>query len=114
MTLADLEQQIHDAIEAEDSETLELYAEYSAERLNELGETLCLAVIGADFRAWASVMAVAAQKLPALASALEAIEEHVTRSRAAFIEQLARRRADEIEHNAQQSAELEEVFRRAS
>lgn len=114
MTLADLEQQIHDAIEAGDSETLELYAEYSAEQLNELGETLCLAVIAADFRAWASVMAVAAQKLPALASALEAIEEHITRSRAAFIEQLAQKRADEIEHSAQCRGELNHEFRRAS
>jgi hypothetical protein len=114
MHLKEIKQSIREALDADDTETHELYAVHCAERLNELGETLCLAIKRTDLRAWQSLMAVAAQKAPALADALEAIEEHITRQRATFIEQRAQNLADQAEHEAQQLADLNEEFRRAS
>lgn len=106
MTLNEIETSVHEAIDAGDANTLEHYAEHVAESINPLTEALCLAIIGMDFRAWASVMAAASQKSPALADALESIERHIDRQRAAFIERRARRLSDEAEHNAQLLAEL--------
>ncbi|WP_324731010.1 hypothetical protein [Pseudomonas paeninsulae] len=100
MNLNELEQHIHDAIEAGDRDTLELYAEYAAERLNELGEVLCLAVIRQD--------------LAALARAVEVIEHHVDRSRAAFTGALALKRMGQVEHEAQCRAELNVELRRSA
>lgn len=114
MSIREIEQSIHEAIDAGDSDTLDAYAEHCAESLNELGELACRAVIGTGYPAWLSIMAVASQKSPALAGALEAIEEHITRQRAVFIEQRAQSLADQAEHEAQQLADLNEEFRRAS
>lgn len=112
MTLNDIESSAHEAIDAGNPETLGLYAEHCAESLNELGEMLCLAIISTDHRAWASVMAVAAQTSPALADSLESIEQHIDRQRAAFIEKRARNLADAAEHNAQCLAELQAELNR--
>lgn len=106
MTLADIEVSIHEAIDGGDPDTVEYYAAHCAESLNELGELLCAAIIGTDFRAWASVMAVAAQKSPALADAFESIEAHIDRQRASFIEARARNIADAAEHSMQMLTEL--------
>lgn len=107
MTLSEIEISIHESIDAGDADTLEMYSAHCAEHLNELAEMLCLAIIGTDHRAWASVMALASQKSPALADALESIEQHIDRSRAGFIEARARNLADAAEHNAQCLAELQ-------
>lgn len=107
MNLADIEVSIHEAIDAGDPDTIEMYAAHAAESLAELGELLCAAIIGTDHRAWHSVMALAHQKSPALADALEAIEQHCDRQRASFIEARARNLADAAEHNAQCLAELQ-------
>lgn len=114
MNLAKIEQSLHEAIDAGDTDTLEHYAEHVAESMNPLTEALCLAIIGMDFRAWASVMAVAAQKAPALADALESIEKHIDKQRAAFIERRSRRLSDEAEHNAQMLAELQAELNRGA
>lgn len=114
MTLSDIESSVHEAIDAGDPVTLELYAERCAESLNELGELLCAAIIGTDHRAWASVMAAAAQKAPALADALEAVEQHCDRSRAAFIELRALKLADAAEHDKQMLAELQSELNRGA
>lgn len=114
MSLAEIEQSLHEAIDAGDTDTLEHYAEHVAESMNPLVEALCLAIIGMDFRAWASVMAMAAQKSPALADALEAVEQHVDRQRASFIEKRARNIADASEHDAQMLAELNSELNRGS
>lgn len=106
MTLADIESSIHESIDSGDPDTLEHYAEHVAESMNPLTEALCLAIIGTNYGAWTSVMAVAAQKAPAMADALESIEEHIDRQRASFIEARARSIADAAEHNAQLLAEL--------
>lgn len=106
MNLAEIESSVHEAIDAGDPDTIEMYAEHVAESMNPLVEALCLAIIGMDFRAWASVMAVAAQKSTALADALESIEAHCDRQRASFIEARARNLADAAEHHAQMLAEL--------
>ena len=112
MTLAEIEQSVHEALDAGDHDTLALYAEHAAESMNPLVEALCLAVIGTDYRAWSSVMAVASQKAPALADSLESIERHIDRNRAAFIESRASKLADEAEHNAQCLAELQAELNR--
>lgn len=114
MTIQEIEQSVHEAIDAGDSNTLELYAEHCAESLAELGESLCLAVIEMDRPQWLAVMSVASQKAPKLADALEAIEEHITRERAAFIESRALKISDEAEHDAMCRAELNRELRRAS
>lgn len=106
MSLAEIEQSLHEAIDAGDTDTLEHYAEHVAESMNPLTEALCLAIIGSDYSAWTSVMAVAAQKAPALADALESIDAHIDRQRASFIEARARNIADAAEHNSQMLAEL--------
>lgn len=106
MSLAEIEQSLHEAIDSGDTDTLEYYAEHVAESMNPLTEALCLAIIRTDYSAWASVMAVASQKAPALADALESIERHIDRQRAAFIEHRASKLSDEAEHNAQMLSEL--------
>lgn len=106
MTLADIESSIHESIDSGDPDTLEHYAEHVAESMNPLTEALCLAIIGTDYSAWASVMAVASQKAPALADALESIERHIDRQRASFIEARARNIADAAEHDAQMLAQM--------
>lgn len=106
MNLAEIESSVHEAIDAGDPDTLEMYSVHCAEKLNELGEILCAAIIATDYLSWASTVAVASQKSPALAEALEAIEQHCDRSRAAFIEARARNLADAEEHNSQMLAEL--------
>lgn len=113
MTFADIESSLHEAIDNGDPDTLEYYAEHIVESMNPLAEALCLAIIGMDFRAWASVLAVAAQKSPALADALESIERHIDRQRAAFIESRANKLSDEAEHNAQMLAELNAELNRS-
>lgn len=114
MNLAQHKQLIHKALDAGDSDTVELYAEHCAQELNELGEELCAAVIHADGIAWAAVMAVAAQSAPGLADALEKIEEHVRREQDAFEDKRAAAQMDEAEHDAQCRAELDLILRRAS
>jgi hypothetical protein len=106
MSLADIEQSIHEQLDSADPDTLALYAEHCTESMNPLVEALCLAIIRTDFRAWASVMALTCQKLPDLADALEAIERHIDKQRASFIESRASKLADEAEHNSQMLAEL--------
>ena len=112
MTLAEIEQSVHESIDAGDPDTMALYAEHAAESMNPLVEALCLAIIGTDFRAWASLMAVAAQKSPAMADALESIERHIDKQRAAFIEARASKLADLSEHDAQMLAELQAELNR--
>lgn len=107
MNLAEIEYSVHEALDAGDPDTLEMFAAHCAENLAELGEVLCAAIIGTDHRAWASVMAVAAQKSPGLADALESIEAHIDRRRASFIESRARNIADAAEHDMQCLAELQ-------
>ncbi|MFP5419909.1 MAG: hypothetical protein ACLGID_00380 [Gammaproteobacteria bacterium] len=114
MSIRQIEQSLHEAIDAGESETLELYAEHCAESLNELGESLCLAVIGMGHPAWLAVMAVASQRAPKLADALESIEEHISRQRASFIEARALNISDAAEHDAMCRAELNSELRRAS
>lgn len=114
MHLAKIEQSLHEAIDAGDTDTLEYYAEHVAESMNPLTEALCLAIIGTDYIAWASVMAVASQKAPALADALESIERHIDRQRAVFIEARARNIADAAEHDAQCLAELQAELNRGA
>lgn len=114
MNLRQIESSVHEAIDAGDTETVEAYAEHCGQSLNELGELLCLEIINVDAPRWASVMAVAAQKAPGLADALEKIEEHITRQRAAFIEQRAQAIDDAAEHDAMCRAELNSELRRAS
>ena len=114
MNIRQIELSIHEAIDAGSADTVEAYAEHCAERLYELGELLCLAIINVDAPRWASVMAVAAQKAPGLADALEKIEEHITRQRAAFIEKRAQAIDDAAEHGAMCRAELNSDLRRAS
>lgn len=114
MNLAEIEISVHEAIDAGDTDTLEHYAEHVAESMNPLVEALCLAIIGMDFRAWASVMAVAAQKSPGLADALEAVERHVDKQRASFIEVRARNLDDAAEHHAQCLAELQAELNRGA
>lgn len=114
MHLTKIEQSLHEAIDAGDTDTLERYAEHAAESMNPLTEALCLAIIGTDYSAWVSVMAVAAQKAPALADALESIEKHINRQRAAFIESRALKLSDEAEHNAQLLAELNAELNRGA
>src|SRR3990172_9101710 len=101
MNLAEIEQSVHEAIDAGDSETLGYFAEHCAESMNPLVEALCLAIIGTDFRAWASLMAVASQKSPDLADALGSIERHIDKQRASFIESRARKLSDLSEHDKQ-------------
>lgn len=108
MHLAKIEQSLHEAIDAGDTDTLEHYVEHVAESMNPLTEALCLAIIGMDFRAWERVMALTDQWDPALADALKAIEAHIDRQRASFIESRARNISDAAEHNAQCLAELQE------
>lgn len=114
MTLSEIETSVHASIDAGDSETLGYFAEHCAESMNPLVEALCLAIIRTDYHAWASVMAVAAQKSPKLADALEAIEQHCDRSRAAFIEKRAMKLADMSEHDKQCLAELQAELNRES
>ena len=114
MNLAEIEQSVHGSIDAGDPTTLALYAEHAAETMTPLVEALCLAIIRTDFRAWASVMAVAAQKSPALADALESIERHIDKQRASFIEARASKLSDEAEHNAQCLAELQAELNRGT
>lgn len=112
MTLSEIEQSVHESLDSDDPETLEMYASHCAESLNELSEMLCAAIIGTDHRAWASVMAVAAQKATKLADALESIEQHIDRNRAAFIESRASKLADLSEHDKQMLAELQAELNR--
>lgn len=114
MTIRQIEQGLHEAIDAGDSDALEQYAEHCAQNLNELGELLCLAVIGMGHPAWLAVMAVASQRAPKLADALESIEEHITRQRAGFIEARAQKISDAAEHDAMCRADLDRELRRAS
>lgn len=114
MNLSEIETSVHEAIDSGDHDTLERYAEHVAESMNPLTEALCLAIIGMDFRAWASVIAVSAQKAPALADALESIERHIDRQRAAFIESRALKLSDEAEHNSQLLAELNAELNRGA
>lgn len=114
MTLSEIEATVHESIDAGDSETLLLYAEHAAEHLHELGEVLCAAIIGANHVDWSDIISVASRRDPALADALEAIDRHIDRERAAFIEQRARSLADEAEHNAQCLAELNAELNRGS
>lgn len=107
MTLSDIESSIHESIDSGDSDTLEMYAAHAAESLNELGELLCLAIISTNHVDWSDIISVAKRREPALADALEAIEQHIDRKRASFIESRARNIADAAEHNAQCSAELQ-------
>ena len=104
MNLAEIEQSVHESIDAGDPDTLDLYAEHAAESMNPLVEALCLAIIRTDFRAWHSVMALTCQKSPALADALESIEAHIDKQRAAFTEARASKLADLSEHDAQMLA----------
>ena len=110
--LNQIERRLHESIDAGDPDTLELYAEHVAESMNPLTEALCLAIIETDRNAWVSVMAVAAQKSPKLADALEAIERHIDKQRAAFIESRARNIQDVAEHNSQCLAELQDELNR--
>ena len=112
MTLTEIESSVHEALDAGDPETLEMYAAHCAESMNELSELLCAAIIGTDHRAWASVLAVASQKAPALADTLEAVEQHIDRNRAAFIEYRASKLADLSEHDKQCLAELQAELNR--
>lgn len=112
MMLSEIEQSLHESIDSGDPDTLALYAEHCAESMNPLVEALCLAIIGTDFRAWASVMAVAAQKSPSLADALEAIEAHIDKQRASFIESRASKLDDLSEHDKQCLAELQAELNR--
>lgn len=112
MTMSDIEQSVHESIDSGDPDTLALYAEHCADSMNPLVEALCLAIIRTDFRAWAFVMAVAAQKSPGLADALESIERHIDRQRASFIEQRARNIQDVADHNAICLAELQAELNR--
>lgn len=112
MNMAEIETSVHEAIDAGDADTLEYYAEHAAESMNPLTEALCLAIIGMDFRAWERVMALTDQWDPALADALKAIEAHIDRQRAGFIESRARSLADAAEHNAQCLAELQAELNR--
>ena len=114
MSIRQIEQGLHEAIDAGDSETLELYAEHCAESLNELGESLCLAVIGINHVDWSDLISVASRRAPKLADALEAIEEHITRQRAGFIEARAQKISDAAEHDAMCRADLNRELRRAS
>lgn len=116
MNLSEIETSVHEAIDAGDADALDYYAEHVAESMNPLTEALCLAIIGTDYSAWASVMAVAAQKAPALADALESIERHIDNDKQleAFIERRARRLSDEAEHNAQLLAELNAELNRGT
>ena len=106
MTIADIESSVHEAIDAGDPDTLEFYASHCAESLNELGELLCLAIINTNHVDWSDIISVAARRDPCLAHALTAIEWHIDRDRASFIETRARNIADEAEHNSQMLAEL--------
>lgn len=112
MNLAKIEQSLHEAIDAGDTDTLEHYAEHVAESMNPLTEALCLAIIGTDYSAWNAVLTVLSQKLPDLADALKAIEAHIDRQRASFIESRARNIADAAEHDAQCLAELQAELNR--
>lgn len=107
MKLGEIETSVHESIDSGDPETLEMYAANCAESMNELSELLCAAIIGTDHRDWASLLAVASQKAPALADALESIEQHIDRNRAAFIESRARNIQDVADHNAICLAELQ-------
>lgn len=113
MNIREIESAVHEALDAGDIDTVERYAEHCAEGLCELGESLCLAIIGTDYRAWASILAVVSQKSPALADSLEAIEEHITRQRAAFIEKRAQQIDDQAEHDAMCRAEVNAEFKEA-
>lgn len=112
MILSEIESSVHESIDACDPDTLALYAEHCAESMNPLVEALCAAIIGTDYHAWASLMAVASQKAPALADALESIEQHIDRNRAAFIESRARNLADLSEHDKQMLAQLQAELNR--
>ena len=59
-------------------------------------------------------MAVASQKAPALADALESIEQHIDRNRAAFIESRASKLDDLSEHDKQCLAELQAELNRGT
>lgn len=112
MNLAEIESMVHAAIDAGDEVTIEAYAEHCAERLEDIGVMLCLALIGIGGREFASVMAVAAQKTPDLADALEKLEDHIQRSRALFTEQRAQKLSDEIEDEEMRRAEMNKEFSR--
>lgn len=107
MTLSDIETSVHESIDSGDPDTLEFYAVHCAEGLAELGELLCLSIINTNHVDWSDIISVAARREPALASALEAIEQHCDRQRAAFIEQRARNIQDVADHNAICLAELQ-------
>lgn len=112
MNLAEIESKVHAAIDAEDAPTIEAYAEHCAERIGDIGVLLCMAVIGAEHSGWSSVMAVAAQKEPDLADALEKLEDHITRERAAFTELYAQKIDDDNEAYQLAKAELDRECKR--
>lgn len=114
MTLSDIEVSVHEALDAGDQDTLEMYAAHAAESLNDLGELLCLAIINSNHVDWSDIISVASRRDPGLAHALTVIEQHVDRDRAAFIEARARNIADAAEHDAQMLAELNAELNRGS
>ena len=102
MNYTNLKQGVSFELDAELIETQELYAEHCAQKLDELGEVLCLAIIR-DNGVGRSVQ-----------MALSAVEAHIERSRGAFIESLAFERQCIADHDAQCRAELNLELRRAS
>lgn len=114
MEIRQIEEAIHEAIDNGEESAVSAYAEHCAKELCGLFEAQCVAIILADYKAWVSVMAVAAQKAPALADALEQIERGIDRQRATFIEKHAQKISDQREHEAQCRAELNIELRRAS
>lgn len=116
MLPSEIEESVLQALDEGHEPTIESYAEFAAGHIDmgALTEALCLAIIGTDYSAWVSVMAVAAQNAPAMADALESIEAHIDRQRAAFIESRALKLSDEAEHNAQLLAELNAELNRGA
>ena len=107
MNYTSLKQGVSFELDAELIETQELYAEHCAQKLDELGEVLCLAIIRDNGPNRS------AHTARSLQMTISAVEAHVERSRGAFVESLAFERQCIADHDAQCRAELNIELRRA-
>jgi hypothetical protein len=81
------EQNIHDMLEAGNTDTLTAYADYAAGEVDDKHvSNLLFAVLLADDRRWQNILAVMGALEPELASAFDKLENELSRLRAHFTE----------------------------
>ena len=93
MNLQQIEQSIHEAIDAGDEQTMAAYAEHSAGWIDSsLVTELCKALLSDTRRGtWPELMAVIMDRAPDLALVIFKIDQHTDKHRAEFMECEARR-----------------------